>query len=78
MGSTPLDPPAAAPNPLQTKLDAANAQIASLQKQLTHVTAEMIVYRNATIQHDAEYLGFYALDLQQQVVIAAYRSGKAC
>lgn len=47
-------------------------------QQMTHVTAQMNVYKDATIEFEAEYLAFYALDLQQQAIIAACRAGKPC
>ena len=63
---------------LQSQLDEAVAAVTALQKQLAHVTAQMNVYKAATIEYEAEYLAFYALDLQQQAIIAACRAHKPC
>ena len=57
--ATAPDPPA--PDPMQAQLNAANAQIASLQKQLTHVTAQMTVYRSGTVFYESEYLAAYSM-----------------
>ena len=64
-------------DPMQSQLDAANAQIASLQKQLTHVTSQMTTAQNLAADYldDVRVYLNMTLELQHYIYLCRYHKG---